>query len=415
MSSKHGKTGLNRRDFLKTGVMAGGAVAIGSMGFPAILKAAPKEIVIGHIHPLSGFLAFDGKELENGVKLAVTEINEAGGIKSLGGAKLKLLAADSEGKPDVAIREVERLYRAGAVAITGCYQSSVTLVATQIAEKFKVPFVVSVAVADKVTARGFNYTFRIQPTAKQMAFQAVKHLSEIIKNSGSSAKTIAYLHDNTAFGKPLSAHVANFAPEYGLKVIEDVAYSPRAADVSTEVGKIKAAGADIILDTGYFGDGVRVYKAMKDQRVKAEVIMGCCNGAFSHPKFVKELGDITENVMDGNYRANPLSSLTKKAFGNYKKTYGSEMGASTVFSYQAAYVIADAIERAGSTNREAIRDALAKTNMTNHILPQKPIVFDKDGQNINAQAAVTQIQGGVIKVVWPGEYAEAKPIFPVQM
>lgn len=410
-----GSKGLKRRDFLKTGAMAGGAVAIGSMGFPAILKAAPKEIVIGHIHPLSGFLAFDGKELKNGVKLAVKEINEAGGIKSLGGARLKLMAADSEGKPDVAIREVERLYKAGAVAITGCYQSSVTLVATQIAEKFKVPFVVSVAVADKVTARGFKYTFRIQPNAKQMASQAVKHLSEIIKASGSSAKTIAYLHDNTAFGKPLSAHVANFAPQYGLTVIEDVPYSPRAADVSTEVGKIKAAGADIILDTGYFGDGVRVYKTMKDLRVKAQAIMGCANGAFSHPKFIKELGAITENVMDGNYRANPLSALTQKAFANYKGIYGNEMGASTVFSYQAAYVIADAIERAGSTDRKAVRDALAKTNMTNHILPQGPIVFGKDGQNINAQAAVTQIQGGAVKVVWPSKYAEAKPVFPVPM
>lgn len=415
MSSKGKKKNLTRRDFMKAGALAGGAAAVGSIGFPSILRAAPKEIIIGHIHPLSGFLAFDGKELSNGIDLAVKEINEAGGIKSLGGAKLKVMAADSEGKPDVAIREVERLYKEGAVAISGCYQSAVTLVATQIAEKFKVPFVVSVAVADQITARGFKYTFRVQPNAEQMASQALKHLSEIVKASGSNTKTIAYLHDNTAFGKPLSAHVANFAPKYGFEVISDVSYSPRAADVSTEVGKIKAAGADIILDTGYFGDGVRVYKTMKDLRVKAQAIMGCANGAFSHPKFVKELGDITENVMDGNYRANPLSPLTKTAFANYKKTYGSDMGVSTVFSYQAVYVIADAIERAKSADREAIREALAKTNLTNHILPQGPIVFDSGGQNINATAAVTQIQGGSIKVVWPTEYAEAKPIFPVPM
>ncbi len=409
------KRGLSRREFIKAGAVAGGAAMAGALGFPAILRAAPKEVLIGHIHPLSGFLAFDGKELENGIKLAVKEINAAGGIKSLGGAKLKIIAADSGGKPDVAIREVERLYKAGAVAITGCYQSSVTLVATQIAEKFKIPFVVSVAVADKITARGFKYTFRIQPNAEQMASQAVKHLSEIIKATGSSARTIAYLHDNTAFGKPLSAHVAAYAPKYGLEVIEDVSYSPRAADVSTEVGKIKAAGADVVFDTGYFGDGVRVYKTMKDLRLKAQAIMGCANGAFSHPKFIKELGAITENVMDGNYRANPLSPLTKRAFADYKATYGNEMGSSTVFSYQATYVIADAIERAGSTDRTAIRDALAKTHLTEHILPQGPIIFGKDGQNINAQAVVTQIQGGEVKVVWPRKYAQAEPVFPVPM
>ena len=136
--------------------------------------ATPPEVLIGHIHPLSGFLAFDGQEQKKGLMLAIKEINDAGGIKSLGGAKLKALDADSEGKADRAISEVERLYRAGAVAITGAYQSAVTVVATQIAEKFRVPFLVDVAVADEITSRGFNYTFRVQPSADQLAHQTVQ-------------------------------------------------------------------------------------------------------------------------------------------------------------------------------------------------------------------------------------------------
>ncbi len=413
MSEVIKRTGQTRRDFLKTVAVAGGAAAVGGLGFPAVLRAKPKEILIGQIHPLSGFLAFDGQELSNGFKLAVDEINAAGGIKSLDGAKLKVLTGDSEGKPQVAIREVERLYNAGAVALVGCYQSSVTLVATQIAEKYKVPFVVSVAVADKVTDRGFKYTFRVQPNARQMSRDAVQYLSEIIKASNSGAETIAYLHDDTDFGTSLSSHVTDFAPEYGLRVIEDVPYSPRAADVTTEVGKIKAAGADIVMDTGYFGDGVRVYKTMRDVRLRAQAIVGCGNGAFSHPKFIEELGDITENVLDGNYRANPLSDMTNRAFDHYKEVYGREMGASTVFAYVAPYVIADALERAGTTDREALREALAATNITEHILPQGPIIFDENGQNKNASAAMMQIQGGEIKVVWPEKYAQADPVFPV--
>jgi branched-chain amino acid transport system substrate-binding protein len=413
MNGTNGKKGITRRKFIKTTAALGAATGLSSLGFPAIIRAEPKEIIIGHIHPLSGFLAFDGKGMENGLKQAVEEINEAGGIKSMGGAKLKLMAADSEGKPDVAIREVERMVKAGAVAITGCYQSAVTLVATQIAEKLQVPFVVSVAVADEVTSRGFKYTFRIQPNSEQMASQAIRQLAELSQAAGSPVKTIAYLHDNTAFGKPLSAHVAKFAPEFGMQVIEDVEYSPRAADLSTEVGKIKAAGADVVLSTGYFGDGVRVYKTMKNLRVKAKAIMGCASGAFSHPNFSKELGEISENVMDGNYKANPLSPLAQKAFEGYRKRFGDEMGSGTVFSYQAAYVIADALERAKSSDRNALRDALATTNMTDHILPQGPIVFGPDGQNTNATAVITQVQGGVVKVVWPDTYAEAKPVFPV--
>jgi|YNPNPStandDraft_1061719.scaffolds.fasta_scaffold00248_15 branched-chain amino acid transport system substrate-binding protein len=414
MSKESGNGGATRRDFLKATAAAGAVATVGSLGFPNVLRGAePKEILIGHLHPLSGSLAFDGQELKNGLVLAVQEINAAGGIKSLGGAKLKLLDADTEGKPEKAISEVERLFNAGAVAVLGCYQSAVTLVATQVAEKFKLPFVVSVAVADEVTARGFKYTFRVQPNAEQMASQTVKYLAEIIQASGQSAKTIAYLHDNTAFGQSLVGHVEKFSSQAGFQVILKVPYSPAAPDVSTEVGKVKAAGADLVMATGYFGDGVRVLKTMRDLKLTAKAIVGCGNGAFSHPKFVQELGKLTEYVMDGNYRANPKSELTKKAFANYKKAFGTEMGSSTVFSYQPMYVLADALERAKSTDREALREALAKTELKEHILPQGPIVFGPDGQNKNAAAAMMQVLEGQIKVVWPSAYAEAKPVFPV--
>lgn len=410
---KKGKKNMTRRDFVKTTALAGAGLVAGGIGFPSILKAAPKEIAVGSLHPLSGFLAFDGQELQNGLMLAVKEINEAGGIKSMGGATLKVLTADTEGKPDLAVREVDRLTREGAVAVIGAYQSAVTLVATQVAEKNQIPFVVSVAVADEITSRGFKYTFRVQPNAEQMARQTVMNLAAIVKQSGAKAETIAYLHDDTSFGSSLSAHVVKFAPEYGFKVIAQVPYSPKSPDVSTEVGKIKAAGADLVMDTGYFGDGVRVYKSMKDLRLSAKAIVGCGNGAFSHPKFVKELGALTENVMDGNYQANPLSPLTQKAFANYKAAYDTDMGTSTVFAYQAVYVLADALQRAGTDDRKAVRDALAASNITDHILPQGPIVFDENGQNKNAAAPMMQIQGGEIKVVWPSEYAQAKPIFPI--
>ncbi|MEM0449825.1 MAG: ABC transporter substrate-binding protein [Methanomassiliicoccales archaeon] len=414
LSNKRKK--LTRREFIKGTAVAGTAAVAGTIGFPYVLRATePKEILIGHIHPLSGFLAFDGQELKKGLQLAVDEINASGGIKSLGGAKLKLLDADSEGKPELAVSAVERLQRAGVVAIMGAYQSAVTIVASQQAERHEIPFVVTVAVADEVTARGFKYTFRVQPSAEQMASQTVKYISEIAKVSSESVKTIAYLHDDTAFGVSLSGHVVKHAPKYGMEVIAKIPYSPRAADVSTEVGKIKASGADVIMATGYFGDGVRVLKTIRDMRVKAKGIIGCGNGAFTHPKFVDELGSLTEHVMDGNYRANPRSPLTKRAFARYKEVYGTEMGPSTVFAYQPIYVLADALERAKSTKREAVREALAKTNLKEHILPQGPIVFGPDGQNVNAQATMMQILGGKIVVVWPDIYSEAKFVFPQPM
>jgi len=406
--------GISRRDFIKGTAAVGVAAAVGSIGFPSVLRGAvPPEIPIGNVLPLSGPLAYLGNQLKNGTAMAVNEINEAGGIRSLGGAKLKLLDADTEGKPDLSISGVERLDRAGAVAIMGCLQSAVTIVATQVAERQRVPFVVSVAVADKITERGFKYTFRLQPRAAQMAPQTVKFISDIARQAGEKVKTIAYIHDNTAFGGSLSEHVVKTAPKYGMEVVARVPYSPRSADVTTEVRKVKAAGADIVMASGYFADGVRVFRAMKGLRVRPKAFVGCGNGAYSDQNFVKELGDMTEYVMDGNYQANPNSPLAQKMFDHYQALYGQKIPPSAVFAYEPVYVIADALERAKSTDREALRKALAETNLKKHVLPQGPIVFGADGQNKNAQIALTQVLGSRIKVVWPEQYAEAKLVFPM--
>jgi len=246
-----------------------------------------------------------------------------------------------------------------------------------------------------------------------MAPQTVKFITDVAQQAGEKVKTIAYIHDNTAFGASLSGLVVETAPKYGMEVVARVPYSPRSADVTTEVRKIKAAGADIVMASGYFADGVRVFRAMKGLRVRPKAFVGCGNGAYSDQNFVKELGDMTEYVMDGNYQANPISPLAKKMLTHYQSLYGQKMPPSAVFAYEPVYVIADALERAKSTDREALREALAKTNLKKHVLPQGPIVFGADGQNKNAQIALTQVLGGRIKVVWPEQYAEAKLVFPM--
>jgi branched-chain amino acid transport system substrate-binding protein len=167
------------------------------------------------------------------------------------------------------------------------------------------------------------------------------------------------------------------------------------------------------MSTGYFADQVRVFRTMKGMRVQPKAFLGCGNGAFSDQNFVKELGDLTAYVMDGNYQANPTSPLAQKMFDHYQSLHDTKMAPSAIFAYEAIYVIADAIERAKSTDREAVREALSNTDIKDHVLPQGPIVFGPDGQNQNAQAAVTQILDGKIKVVWPSQYAEADVVFPV--
>lgn len=410
---KRENQGISRRGFIKGAATVGAAAAVGAIGFPNILRgAAPPEIVIGHIHPLSGFLAFDGQEMRKAVMWGVQEINDAGGIKSLGGAKLKLIDADSEGKPEKAISEAERLDRAGVAAITGCYQSAVTIVATQTAEKLKVPFVIGVASAEDITKRGFKYTFRIQPTSSMFSRHTLEYMVELGKATGTKLETIAYLHENTQFGATLADFVEQFAAEYGFKVKQRVQYSVKAPDVSTEVGKIKAARADLVFASGYFGDGVRVARALSNMRVKAKGIVGVAQGGFSHPKFVGELGDITEGIMDVNFQVDPHGPRTKKILAGFEAKYGTSMSPSMVYAYSPVAVIADAIERAKSSDREAIREALAKTKFSEHILPQGPIEFGPDGQNFNAKPLLMQILKGKVEVVWPKKYSTADFVFP---
>ena len=411
------KKKITRREFIqKTVLTTAATAAVGTIGFPNVLRgAAPPEIAIGNIHPLSGFLAFDGQEMRNAVLWGIQEINDAGGIKSLGGAKLKLIDADSEGKPEKAISEVERLEREGAVAITGCYQSAVTIVATQIAEKLKVPFVVGVASAEAITKRGFKYTFRIQPSSSIYVETGMEYMRQLAEKTNTKLETIAYIHENTQFGQTLADFAQKLDVNYGFKVVKRVEYSVKAPDVSTEVGKIKAAKADLIFSSGYFGDAVRVARALSNLRVKAKAVVGIASGGFSHPKFVAQLDShITEGILDSNFQFDPKSPRTEKTRSGFKAKFGSEMSPSMVYAYSPVAVIADALERAGTTDREALRDALAKTHLTNHILPQGPIEFNEEGQNVEANPLLMQVLKGKIETVWPEKYKTGDIIFPYE-
>ena len=414
MNKSKSNGSINRREFLQRGAEATLAVgAVSVLGFPAVLRGAvAPPIKLGHIHPMTGFLAFMGGQLRAGLVLAVEEINAAGGIKSLDGAKIQLLDGDSEGKPQVSITEVERFHNEGCIAVLGCLQSAVTLVATQQAERLRLPFVVSVSVSDQITARGFKYTFRLQPHSGHMASHTMQYLSEIAKSNGAHVKTISYIHDNTSFGTSLFKHVERLAPKYGWEIAADVPYSPRATDVSTEVNKIKFAGADVVFHSGYFSDSIRVLRTMQDLRIRAKGIVGMANGAYSQAKFVSEMGSKAEHVMDGNYRANPKSAMTARVFAAYKRQFKDVMPSHAVYSYQAVKIIAAALEKSGSRDREALREALTKTRVNKHILPQGTIMFGPDGQNVNARAAMMQILDQKVQVVWPNPYAQAKPVFP---
>jgi len=405
--------GVDRRTFLKAAGMAGFTVA--TIGFPAVLRgAAPKEILIGSIHPTTGPCAYDGTSVAQAVQLAADLKNAAGGIKSMGGAKLKVLLKDTESKPKVGEAAAEKLIRDGCIALLGCYNSPVALVTTKVAERRGIPHIITIAVADEILQRGFKYTFRPQPDAMDMAEGTCKYARELAERFNVDLKTVALMHI-AGFGAVIANKVDKIAPQYGFEVIGKVSYGYGVSDLTTEIFKVKAMNADVIFDAGYLADGILKLKTYNDLKVEPKGgIIGCANGAYSNAAMVKELGRLAEYIMDGNYSHNPRSSLARRVMAEYNKKYTKVVFQSHVApTYDAALVLIDALERAGTTDPVKLRDAIAKTSLKEHVMPGGPIEFDSTGQNSNALATLQQVQKREVKLVLPKEYSNAEPVYPI--
>lgn len=376
-----------------------------------IAAEQPTEIMIGSVHPMTGGMAYEGKAITNAAQLAIDEINAAGGIKSLKGAKLKLAIGDSQGLPDKAASETQRLIREGVVALTGTYTSSSALTATQEAEKAQTPFVMTVASTTSIQERGFKYSFRIQPNADTFVNDFLSYIKDIKTDD---IKTIALVHENSLFGSYFADYIKKNISQSGLTLVGDIPYASSTATLSSEVTKLASLNPDLVVTMGYYQDQSMLMKTIRERDLKFKGIIGIANGAYSDPKIIKDLGTGADGIMDVNYRWNPNSDLTSKVLTAYKDKYGDEMSPHAMYGYTAIEVIADALERAGSIDKTKLRDAIAQTNLTNHILPQDAIQFNEKGENVNAKTVLLQIQNGKQVIVYPEKYAQAKINFPIK-
>jgi branched-chain amino acid transport system substrate-binding protein len=407
-----GSKEINRRMFLKMAGMAG--LVSTTIGFPSVLRgAAPAEILIGSLHPLTGPTAVDGMALANGFRLAIDHKNAAGGIMSMDGAKIKVITADTEAKPKVGESAAQKLIRDGCIALGGALNSPVTMVTTQVAERSGIPHVITVSVADEIMQRGFNYTFRVQPDSTNMTEMTCKYARELAKRANLNLETIVTFHIS-GFGSDIANKVAKIAPKYDFKIIGDVSYGFGVSDLTTEISKVKGMNPDIIFDTGYQADGILKLRTYSDLGVEPKGgIIGCCNGAFSNEAVVKEVGALAEYLIDGNHFYNPRSKFTSKVLADYESRFPDvRYQPNTTYGYNAGLVLVNALEKAASRDPKKIRDAIADTNLEEHIAPGGPIKFDATGQNINALTTLQQIQKREVKIVFPEEYANAKLVYP---
>ncbi len=390
--------------------------------------AADKEIKIGAVYPLTGNIAATGLDCLHGAELAVDIINgkypdlnlplaKTAGLPNLGGAKLKLVVADTKGEPRNGQAEAERLVtQQKVVAMIGAYQSSVTKTASQATERLKIPFVCSDSSSPTLTERGLKYFFRVSPHDVGFARDQFQFLKDLEKAKGQKITTVAALYENTEFGSNVGKQILKLAPEFGYKVVADISYAANATDVTSEVGRLIKANPDVLMHASYITDAILFTKTYKEMGFNPKGIMTFAG--YIEPGYLPAV------KADGNYiviRSTFALDLAKnkplvaKVNALFKKKYGIDMSENAARSFTAPFVLADAINRAKTTEAEAMVKALLATNIPGDqvIYPWKGIQFDPQShQNIHARGTLVQIQNQNYVTVWPFESAAASVIWP---
>lgn len=401
------KKHLTRREVIATGA----AVAAAGVAMPSYLRAQAAPIKVGILQPLTGALAFDGQQGQMGADAAIEAINQGGGIKSLGGAKLVAVGGDARSTPDGGTAEVERLQNEGVVAIVGGFASPICLAATQAAARYELPYIVDVGVTDAIVQRGLKNTFRFAPGFGVVSATAVENLVKLNDAAGKPAKTVVLVHEDGLFGSGLAKLLQAELPKRGFEILDTIAHPTPARDMSNVALQIKAKSPDLLIPSDYYGEFVLLARTMQQQRIKPKGIYSVLNGAASNYRFVKEFPEAAQNIMDCNHWYDPRKeaavALRKKI-----EAQGKFFTYNTALNYSCVLLLADAIERAGSADRGKVTEALASSNFAGHIMPYGPTKF-VNGQNQGAAPVNLQVQGNDIKVIFPETFADAKPIFPV--
>lgn len=387
--------------------------------------AADNVIRIGAIYPLSGALASTGSELKTAVELAEAVINQAHpelkgiplaagtGLPHLGGAKIEVVFADSQGKPEVGQAEAQRLIdQEHVVALIGAYQSAVTKTTSRIAEQRAVPFLNPESSSPELTKRGYHWFFRTTPNDETFISNMMQFLDTL---KTVPTKKIAVVYENTDFGVNTYKAVEHFAKQSGREVVANIAYSAGTPSVNSETQKLAAAKPDVAIFASYTSDAMLFVRTMREMNYAPPVFLANDAG-FIDSRFVSEVGPQVQGVLTRDVWANDLFTIKpviKQLNDMFKaKSGGKDLNGNSARSLQGLLVLAEAIDRAGSTKPEAIRSALQATSLgaDQIVMPWAGVKFDKDGQNEEGQGLILQLVGKEYHTVWPERYKQMKDL-----
>jgi len=397
------------------------------MVFAALSDAVGQQTVkVGAIYPLSGNAASAGNYSKAAIELAVEIVNNdhpelkdlplaaGSGLPALGGAKIEVIFADNQGTPAAGQNQALRLItEEKVIALIGAYQSGITVTTSAMAERHGVPFITPESVAANLTERGFKWFFRATPVAGDFARSYSDFLKEQ-KAAGQKVASIAIVNENTEYGNSVASVIRDVFAKDGLNVTQVIPYSANTTDVQPQVLQLKEKNPDVVIFVSYTSDAILYAKTMKDLNWKP-AIMIADNAGFNDPSFVSTSGALVEGLVNRSSFA-PGKPGTLSALVNdlYKKKTNVDLDDPSARAMQGMLILADAINRAGSTEAAKIQAALRATDLkANQVVTgYNGVKFDEKGQNVLASSLITQMQGGKYVPVWPKDKAAGELKLP---
>ena len=399
--------GLTRRGFAAGAGAAGLLAATGTPFNSARAQGGPLKV--GVLLPRSGAQAGIGQDCQRGVELAPAI------LKELGHPELAIMNADTETNVEVARARAEKLINEGAQLLVGAFDSGQTTAIAQVAEQKGIPFVINIAAAPQITEQGYKFVFRNFPTAGMILSDAFANQKELFEATGVAPKSVVFMHVNDTFGTSMQQGINAVMPRFNMpyQIVEQIAYDPTARDLSVEVAKAKATGAQALLMVSRLNDAILITRELVKQRWSPMAVLSMGPGWYED-QYLKTLGKLSDGPISFVPWYDPHKRLSKQLDAALAKAYpGINMNTNHVFTFEALLVAADAYKRARSTDPKALADAIRTTNITDNVSIGPGIQFNDKGQNDKLKNAAIQNRGGKLLTIAPKEASNAKPELPM--
>ncbi len=406
-----------RRLVLMLAVLAGG-----------VATAHAEDVVIGAIYPLTGNASQIGADAQAAIATISDIINgdhapipmllgNGGGLPHMHGAHIKVIFADHQNDPQKARAEAERLITQEHVsALIGSYTSATAATISQVADRYEVPYIAMDNSSPSLNQRGLKWFFRTSPHDEMFTAAMFDFFKAVGEKTGHPVKSVALFYEDSIFGTDSSNVQRKMAETNGIKVVADIKYRANSPSLSAEAQRLKAADADVVLPSSYTSDAILLLRSTNEIGYHP-VIMAQAAG-FQEQSFITAAGPLAEGVMSRSSfaldadKSRPAIPAVNALF---RARTNKDLNDNTSRQIVAVQVLADAIDRAGSSKPEDIRQALVKTDIPGNqtIMPWKGIKFDSTGQNTEATPVIQQISQGVYHTIYPFDIAVQAPVWTV--